>query len=244
MKNSNNIISIITVSYNAVKTIEETIKSVIEQSYDNLEYIIIDGKSTDGTLNIIKKYKKYINYWISEPDNGIYDAMNKGVKIATGNYLFFLGADDRILPNVVSNIFNDLLDNKPKLICGNIIYESNLNKRVKSNISKKIYLHNTIHHQSAFYHKELFSDFKYDLNYKITADYELNIIIFLKYRKDMKYINLDIADCNDDGISRINILEAQLEMMEIRNKYFSYIQNLILDFVAMLKMKIHLHLKV
>lgn len=87
-------ISIITVSYNAAKTIEQTIQSVVNQTYDNIEYIIIDGGSTDGTVDIIKKYEDKIAYWVSEPDKGIYDAMNKGILKASGEYIYFLGADD------------------------------------------------------------------------------------------------------------------------------------------------------
>ena len=91
------IISIITVSYNAVKTIEQTISSVVNQSYSNIEYIIIDGGSTDGTVDIIKKYEDRIAYWVSEPDGGIYDAMNKGIKVATGDYIQIIGADDFLI---------------------------------------------------------------------------------------------------------------------------------------------------
>ena len=89
------LITIITVSYNAVTTIKETIISVVTQSYPNIEYIIIDGGSTDGTLDIIKKYQDKITYWVSEPDKGIYDAMNKGLARANGDYVVFLNAGDR-----------------------------------------------------------------------------------------------------------------------------------------------------
>ena len=85
-------ISIITVSYNAVKTIEQTIYSVVNQTYTDIEYIIIDGGSTDGTVDIIKKYSDRISRWVSEDDDGIYHAMNKGLALATGEYVFFLGA--------------------------------------------------------------------------------------------------------------------------------------------------------
>ena len=87
-------ISVVTVSYNAVTTIEETILSVVNQTYKNIEYIIIDGGSTDGTVDIIKKYADRIDYWVSEPDKGIYDAMNKGIVKSTGEWIHFLNAGD------------------------------------------------------------------------------------------------------------------------------------------------------
>lgn len=93
MKN-NPLISVVTVSYNAVGTIEQTLLSVINQTYPNIEYIIIDGGSTDGTVDIIKKYADEIVYWISEPDKGIYDAMNKGIKKANGEWINFINAGD------------------------------------------------------------------------------------------------------------------------------------------------------
>ena len=88
---NNPLISVVTVSYNAVSTIEQTILSVINQTYPNIEYVIIDGESTDGTVDVIKKYADRITYWVSEPDKGIYDAMNKGMGISTGDFLIFIG---------------------------------------------------------------------------------------------------------------------------------------------------------
>ena len=105
-------ISIITVSYNAVATIEQTILSVINQTYENIEYIIIDGGSTDGTIDIIKKYKDKISYWVSEQDNGIYDAMNKGIDVATGDYIQFLNADDCLVNKEIIKIVKERRENQ------------------------------------------------------------------------------------------------------------------------------------
>ena len=181
-------ISIITVSYNAVATIEKTILSVINQSYSNIEYIIIDGGSTDDTLNIIKKYQEKIAYWVSEPDKGIYDAMNKGIEKATGDYLFFLGADDILMENAIQKIFGDNLSTKFLMIYGNVMYDNN--NIVKSRFSYKTFLHNTIHHQATFYSRKLFDSFRYDTSFKITSDYELNLLVFLKEKNNTIYKNI------------------------------------------------------
>ena len=107
-KETDTLISIVTVSYNAVLTIEQTILSVINQTYPNVEYIIIDGGSTDGTVDIIKKYANKIAYWVSEPDKGIYDAMNKGGLKATGDFIQFLNAGDWFENEyVIEKIFKD-----------------------------------------------------------------------------------------------------------------------------------------
>ncbi len=89
-------ISIITIVYNGADLLEDTIKSIIDQSYPNIEYIIVDGASKDGTLDIVKKYENHIDHWVSEPDKGLYDAMNKGIKMATGDYLWFMNCGDHI----------------------------------------------------------------------------------------------------------------------------------------------------
>ena len=107
-KETDTLISIVTVSYNAVLTIEQTILSVINQTYPNVEYIIIDGGSTDGTVDIIKKYEDKIAYWVSEPDKGIYDAMNKGVVVATGEWINFMNAGDIFTDgDVIDKLFSD-----------------------------------------------------------------------------------------------------------------------------------------
>ena len=117
-------VSIITVSYNSVNTIERTIQSVISQTYDNIEYIIIDGCSTDNTQEIIRRYESHISYWVSEADGGIYDAMNKGIKHATGDIIGILNSDDRYhSDHIIETIVNKYsCSDCPCIIHGDICY--------------------------------------------------------------------------------------------------------------------------
>lgn len=192
--------TIITVSYNAVSTIEDTILSIINQKYNNIEYIIIDGGSTDGTIDIIKKYEDRISYWVTEPDEGIYDAMNKGLKYATGDYVFFLGADDLLYNScTLSDLYPHLTDSNTVyysntlLVPSGRIYGEKMNKR-------KMCLKN-INHQAIFYPKNIFKKYKYEIQYKIYADYYLNLMCFSDKDFRFKYINTIVSLFNEQGFS-------------------------------------------
>lgn len=121
MLGENNKVTVVTVCYNAATVIEETILSVLSQDYQSMEYIVIDGGSTDGTVDIIKKYSDRIAYWVSEPDGGIYYAMNKAVEHATGDYVNFMNAGDTFFD---SNVLKDIFYRK--LYTEDVIYGSNL----------------------------------------------------------------------------------------------------------------------
>lgn len=172
-------ITIITVVFNAEKYLESTIKSVINQSYKNVEYIIIDGGSTDGTVDIIKKYQGRIKYWISEIDRGIYDAMNKGWAVAKENsYVLFLGAGDRIeqLPDLSKYAgFTGIFGNVS--LGNNRLYRSSADIRIK--------LGNTLHHQALLIHKSIHPLPPFNLNYRAYADYDFNARL---YRQGIKFI--------------------------------------------------------
>lgn len=174
-------ISLITVCYNSENTIEDTIKSVLYQDYINYEYLIIDGGSKDNTLNIIKKYEKKFNEkmkYISEKDNGLYDAMNKGIKLSTGDYIAILNSDDvlannNIFSTVVKNIKNDT-----EAIYGNILYcDEKLNKVVRS--YKSGIKNNNAWcpaHPSLYIKREVFDRIGlYNLDYKVSSDYDFMV---------------------------------------------------------------------
>ena len=160
------LISIITVVLNSVETIEKTIKSIIGQSFTNYEYIIIDGGSNDGTIDIIRKYSSYISYWISEPDKGIYDAMNKGIAYAKGEYIGILNSDDWYVKNSLSTIANQIQNNPNiDIIYGNILrYYSESNIVVADTNHRKLYKWNSIGHSAAFVRKECYLKRNYKIN--------------------------------------------------------------------------------
>ena len=168
---NNPLISVVTVSYNAVTTIEKTILSVINQNYSNIEYIVIDGGSIDGTVDIIKKYADKITYWVSEPDKGIYDAMNKGIIVATGEWINFMNTGDTFYnENVFSEIFE--LNSYTEDVISGCAQLAN-HKIWKPLDSKKMTLMDFyisgFCHQATFIKKKFFRDLLYDEKLKIVA---------------------------------------------------------------------------
>ncbi|WP_396150042.1 glycosyltransferase family 2 protein [Flavobacterium sp.] len=216
-------ISVITVVYNAVATLEETILSVINQDFEDFEFIIIDGGSTDGTIEIIKKYQDKITLWISEPDKGIYDAMNKGIKIAKGDYVYFLGGDDLLYSNsVLNNICSKLID-KNKIYYGNVLFKTR-NVIYDGKFSALKIATRNISHQSIFYPREIFNKYSFDTKYKIFADYELNLKLYGNSSYSFVYMPITVALFNDEGSSGSNILDFCFERdrFEIIKNNFPY----------------------
>lgn len=187
-------ISVITVTYNVAQEIESTILSVINQSYQNIEYIIIDGGSTDGTVEIIERYADNIAYWVSEPDKGIYDAMNKGIIHATGDWIINMNAGDRLLEIPIEQLKYAVKDDSVA-VCGRISSEDG---QVIPRYDWMMKLKNTLPHQALFYRREYSR--LYDLKYKIVADYDLNLSMYLSRRKVL-LINSVIAFHSCVGIS-------------------------------------------
>lgn len=186
------LISIITVVFNAQENIEETIKSIIKLKSSLVEYIIIDGGSTDGTLEIINKYNSDIDYWVSEKDMGIYDAMNKGVFFCKGVYINFINAGDLFLslPNIDTILFADILTFPVKL-SNSKIFLPKWGSIIKT--------HNTLPHQGCYYKK--CDDLKFNLKYKVFADFALNQQYFLRNKIIKVYYSPVVAFHDLNGVS-------------------------------------------
>jgi putative colanic acid biosynthesis glycosyltransferase len=212
------LVSIITVTYNAEDTLRNCIESVINQTYRNFELIIVDGASSDSTCSILRSYGHEITFLVSEPDDGVYDAMNKGLNAASGKWLYFLGADDRLFNNRVLEDFFTSDVYKYDILIGKIIGLNSHSIHVPS-FSWKLYIKNTVSHQSAFYNKRLFDGFSYNKHFKISGDYELNLKC---YRFDARvfYNDLFICSIGEDGLSKQSMYVGYLEEMLIRKKYF------------------------
>lgn len=200
------LISVITVVYNGLDTIEGSILSVLEQSYKDFEYIIIDGGSTDGTLDIIKKYSEGINYWVSEPDEGIYDAMNKGVTLSQGDYIIFLGCDD-VLFDVLHEVA-PLLLNKTTSYYGDVVLSKSNEVYGGKFYPLKLFSKN-IPHQAIFYSRNVFDGNGFDLKYVAVADYAFNLKAFSRQEHGFSYIPKIIAKYNNEsGISSTVVDQA------------------------------------
>lgn len=202
-------ISIITINYNNKLGLEKTIKSVVDQAFTDFEYIIIDGGSSDDSKEIIEKYKDKIDYWVSEKDKGIYNAMNKGIKVAKGEYLLFLNSGDNFTDkNVVKNVF--LKAGNEDIIYGdtNYVYADGSKKVLTSLKEEELTLANfntnnraTISHPSSFIKRNLFDQHLYDENYKIIADIKFFIEQIIFNNCTVKHLPFVISDFYLDGLS-------------------------------------------
>lgn len=176
-----NVFSIVTVSYNAEKLVESTVRSIISQTFRDYEFIVIDGGSTDNTLSILEMYKDRIDILISETDKGIYDAMNKAINLASGKYINFMNcgdsfADESVLCNIALNVHNS-----PDVIYGKTILNTSVGKYMSTpsvKIGDSILKNMPFCHQSSFVRLELAKKHPFDLQYKVSADYNMFLQLF------------------------------------------------------------------
>lgn len=225
MSNSELKVSIVTVVYNGANTLEQAMQSVLKQTYTNMEYIIIDGKSTDGTIDIIEKYRDKVSYYVSEPDQGIYDAMNKGIAAASGDIIGILNADDWYDTKAVEYVVDCFADNDADIVYGRY-------KRVESDgiiLSTKmppltdLWYEMMICHQAAFVKRKVYQKMGgYSLDYRIASDYDF----FLRcYSSQVKFTYLDkeLVYFRFTGVSSTKHLKCAVEINQIALKYIAQI---------------------
>lgn len=220
-------ITIVTITYNARNHLERTITSVINQSYKNIEYIIIDGSSKDNTINVIKEYEKYLNYWSSEPDKGIYDAMNKAINKATGEWIIFMNAGDTFCHNfILNNIFEneELIENLDVLYGGvNIIDEKqNLINYIQAKPMDTIWEGSYCNHQSLFVKTSIMKKYKFNINYKVAAEKDFFIKLYINNHK-YKLFDFPISNfiISENSFSTKNKIIDSIEMLFILTKYLN-----------------------
>ena len=221
-------ISVITVCLNSEKTIEKTINSVINQDYDDYEFIIIDGGSTDKTLKIIDQYKEWITIMVSEKDLGIYDAINKGIKISSGKLISLIHSDDylhdgQVLSNVASKFKKNLkLD---CLIGATLIVKFNTKKvirRYSANLFKKwmLYLGISPPHPSSFFKKKIYDNYGlYNVSYKIAGDFEFFLRTIIKNKIVINTTNENYVIMQEGGVSTRSLKNNLVSSNEILKSF-------------------------
>lgn len=214
-------ISIITVSYNCKDTIGQTIQNVLKQTYPNIEYIIIDGNSTDGPREIIEQYADKLGYWISEPDNGIYDAMNKGLNAATGEWVLFRNSGDYFYePTTIQQVFEWYEDKGEDLITGGTrnYYPDGFFDETYTGTSSSIWEKASFSHPSTFIRRTTHLQIQFPLEFKISGDFYFFQSLMLKGGKHVVYPgNISLYDC-ETGISSRNVGKSWKERIMVLQK--------------------------
>jgi len=214
------VVSIIVAVYNGAQVIEKTLTNIISQEYPHKEIIVIDGKSSDQTWDIVQKFSDHIAYSISEKDKGIPDAYNKGISAAKGDWIFFLNADD-IFANdqVLSTIFSSQAhDNNIEVLAGSVL--STDGRLFNGRFNWKLLIKNTVHHQAIFYRSKFLRLNRYNTSYRSYGqDHEHNLLIW-KHRIRVKYLDCVVANWARGGISDIASWKNYTEEFRVRKNAF------------------------
>jgi len=230
--------SIITVTFNAEFFLERTILSVLEQTYTRIEYIVVDGASKDGTLDIIKRYAKQINQWVSEPDKGLYDAMNKGMRMATGDYLCFLNAGDKFYePETLQKMVDSIQSQSelPDVLYGHtaLVDESGHFKRMRrleppEELNWKSFKQGMLVCHQAFFAKRTIA-VDYDLNYRYSADQDW-CIRTMKKAENLFNTHLTLIQYLDEGMSTRNRKSSLKERFQIMVRHYGWFSTILHHF--------------
>ncbi|RZK42725.1 MAG: glycosyltransferase [Hymenobacter sp.] len=220
-------LSIITISYNNAADLEQTIKSVLEQTWNDFEYIIIDGGSTDGSAEVIERHQSRLAFWVSEPDRGIYHAMNKGVLKANGDYLLMLNAGDFLCDKeVLQRVFATgthqedlLLGSVHRTANGKVFQDSHYN----APLTFSFFRHTSISHQGTFIKRSLHETVgMYDENLRFSSDWKFFVLAVCKYNVSYKNLSFFVATCDCGGLTwdPKNFSAIKKEMEQVQQQYF------------------------
>jgi len=203
------LVTVVTIVLNGGNYLEKTIQSVIGQSYNNIEYIIIDGGSTDDTVDIVRKYDDRIDYWLSEPDKGIYDAMNKGTELASGEWINFMNAGDRFYDNNVVNTVFSQECGRYDLIYGNheVSYNERYSKLRKAGDEESMWKGMNFSHQSTFIRTSLVSGNGFNIENALGADFEM-IFRLQKNGSNFSHLDKTIATIQAGGLTDTERLQS------------------------------------
>ena len=214
--------SIITINFNNCDGLRRTIESVVNQTNADYEYIVIDGGSTDGSVDVIQKYSDRISYWVSEKDDGIYNAMNKGVRHAHGEYCLFLNSGDSFYDKHVLNK-NLLSDNKSDIVVGRLVSDSDgreLFSPPSDDISMYYFYTSTLPHQASFIKTKLLKQYPYDESLKIVSDWKFFVETIIFHHCKVGFIDVPIAKFDMTGISTSNASKTWDEKMKVLRQMF------------------------
>lgn len=218
------LITVITVVKNGEKTLENTILSILSQDYPNIQYLIIDGLSTDGTHEIIRKYEHTVDYWISQTDKGIYDAMNTGVTFANGDWINFMNSGDVFAGESICSSIAEIVQKAPySVVYGDCIAQNTLNDHeitIKASSLSRISRGMVFSHQSAFIKTSELRETPFNLSYKIAADYELILSLF-KRNRNFYYVDRPLCKIAIGGLSYSNPMTI-IEQMRVIHSHMPY----------------------
>ncbi|SMC23235.1 Glycosyl transferase family 2 [Clostridium acidisoli DSM 12555] len=250
----NKLISIITVCYNSESHIEKCLKSVINQTYPCIEYIIVDGNSQDKTIEIVRKYEDKISRIISEDDNGIYDAMNKGITCASGEVIYFLNSDDYLIDNnVINDVMYEFNNHNVDVVYGDVRANGKVIK-YRQKIKRFDLIKQTICHQVIFCKRNiLLQQGGFDIRYKVCADYKFVIKTFINNSFEIKYINRTIVNYSTEGFSsknnyeyiisleKNNIITENIKNQSFKEKSFMLISSIIVKVREVIRKNFNLY---
>lgn len=214
--------SIITINYNNKEGLEKTIMSVLSQTTNDYQYIIIDGGSTDGSIDVIKRYADHIDYWVSEPDNGIYNAMNKGLNVTNGEYCLFLNSGDCLYDNNVLQRFNSYNSDKDIIIGRVFSLQTNSALFLPPNRDLSLYhlFSSTVPHQGTFIKTSLQKKYPYDESLKIVADWKFFLVAIIMHNCSIEYTEFPVSKYDTGGISSTNSRATQEEKNRVLEQLF------------------------